>query len=296
MGAIIHSEKRHDPWLMIALVAIVSMGVVMVTSASLSFANGIGLWPGHFALRHGIYLIMGLALFGASTFIPLGTWKKLSVPLLMITVFLLALLLVPGISRRVNGSARWLFLGPISLQVSEFAKLFVIVYMADYFVKHQKAIQTTLSGFFKPLATLGIVSGLLLLEPDFGATVVIVSTVMGMLFLAGVPFKRFLILALPAVLGLVVLSITSPYRMQRLTSFLNPWADQFNSGYQLTQSLIAFGKGGWFGAGLGNSIQKLLYLPFMSYGGCSLMVGLLAVGLLLRIEFELSHPKKRTDL
>lgn len=376
MGAIANRQTSYDPWLFLALVSLIGLGLVMVTSASLSFAEGSGLSAGYFAIRHVIYLAIGCVGFAIATCAPLSLWRKLSVPLLIITIILLTLLLIPGISRQVNGSSRWLFLGPISIQVSEFAKLFMIIYMAQYLVRKHKEVQTELSGFIKPIVTLGLVSGLLLLEPDFGATVVIVSTAMGMLFLGGVPLRRFLVLLLLALGGLGVLSITSPYRMQRLTSFLNPWTDQFNTGYQLTQSLIAFGRGGWFGTGLGNSVQKLLYLPeahndfifavlaeelglvgamtilllfallvwrilalgrqailhgnpfagfvaygiglwfgfqaiinigvnlgvlptkgltlpFMSYGGCSLIVGLLAVGILLRIEFELSHKKQK---
>lgn len=375
MGAIPNRQMTYDPWLLLSIISLIGMGIVMVTSASLSFAAGSGLPAGYFAIRHVIYLAIGLVGFAVTASIPLSVWRKISMPLLVVTMIFLALLLIPGISRQVNGSSRWLFIGPISIQVSEFAKLFVIVFMAQYLVQKHQEVQTELSGFIKPMLTVGLVSGLLLLEPDFGATVVIVSTTMGLLFLGGVPFRRFLVLFLLALGALVVLSITSPYRMQRLTSFLNPWTDQFNSGYQLTQSLIAFGRGGWFGSGLGNSIQKLLYLPephndfifavlaeelglvgamailmlfallvwrilalgrqallhgnpfagylaygiglwfgfqatinigvnmgvlptkgltlpFMSYGGCSLIVGLLAVGLLLRVEFELSHRRQ----
>jgi cell division protein FtsW len=378
VGAISNRQSTYDSWLLLSILSLLGLGLVMVTSASLSFAEGSGLSAGYFAIRHVVYLGIGLVGFALALSCPLAVLKKISVPLLMITVVSLALLLIPGISHPVNGSSRWLFLGPISIQVSEFAKLFVIIFMAQYLVKNHQSIQADITGFLKPMATVGLVSLLLLLEPDFGATVVIVSTAMGMLFLGGVPLRRFLVLFLLALGGLVVLSITSPYRMQRLTSFLNPWTDQFNTGYQLTQSLIAFGRGGWFGMGLGNSVQKLLYLPeahndfifavlaeelglvgaigvlllfgllvwrilalgrqaflfgnpfagflacgiglwfgfqaminigvnvgvlptkgltlpFMSYGGCSLIVGLLAVGLLLRIEFELSHKKTRTS-
>lgn len=376
MGAVANRQTAYDPWLLLSLVSLLGFGLVMVTSASLSFAEGSGLPAGYFAIRHAIYLAIGLVGFAVTTTVPLALWRKLSIPLLIITMALLTLLLIPGISRQVNGSSRWLFLGPVSIQVSEFAKLFVVIYMAQYLVQKHKEVQTELSGFIKPMLTLGLVSALLLLEPDFGATVVIVSTTMGMLFLGGLPIRRFLVSLLPALGALGILSITSPYRMQRLTSFLNPWTDQFNTGYQLTQSLIAFGRGGWFGTGLGNSVQKLLYLPeahndfifavlaeelglvgamvillffgllvwrilalgrqailsghpfagfmaygiglwfgfqaiinigvnlgvlptkgltlpFMSYGGCSLVVGLLAVGILLRIEFELSRKIQR---
>ncbi len=380
MKVIQNSRKTaYDTWFLFAVVSLISIGLVMVTSASLSYAEGGGMPATYFALRHAIYLIVGLLLCFVATIIPVAVWRWLGIPLLIITIGLLALLLVPGISREVNGSVRWLFLGPISIQVSECAKLVLVLYMAGYLIRKHNEVQTEISGFLKPVIILALVSTLLLLEPDFGAVVVIVSTVLGMLFLAGVPFRRFLVLLGLALTSLVVLSIASPYRIQRLTSFLDPWSDQFNTGYQLTQALIAFGRGGWFGVGLGNSVQKLLYLPephtdfiyavlaeelgligalailllftllvsrilalgkqamlmdnkfsgyvaygiglwfglqviinvgvnvgvlptkgltlpFMSYGGSSLMISLLAIGILLRIDFEVFSKKNKKTL
>ncbi len=167
----------------------------------------------------------------------------------------------PGIGRIVNGSRRWLAFGPIGIQVSELTKLIMIFYLAGYLVRQQKSVIQSISGFIKPMIILAIVTFLLLLEPDFGATVIIASTVMAMLFLSGVKLRYYIGLILIVGACLVVLAVSSPYRVARLTAFLNPWADQFNSGYQLTQSLIAFGRGGWFGVGLGDGVQKLFYLP-----------------------------------
>lgn len=254
-------KTLYDPYLVVAAISLLGLGLVMVTSASLSWAEGLGLSMGYFAIRHAIYLGVGLVIGWGVSYVPMQVWRRLGVPLLFLCLGLLTLLLVPGITREVNGSVRWLFLGPISIQVSELAKLVLIIYMAGYLVRHEEEIKTRFSGFLKPILILMIVSGLLLLEPDFGATVVIVSVVMGMLFLGGVPFKQFLALILLVLAVFACLSIASPYRLARLTSFLDPWADQFNSGYQLTQSLIAFGRGGWLGTGLGNGVQKLLYLP-----------------------------------
>jgi cell division protein FtsW len=174
---------------------------------------------------------------------------------------MLLLVLVPGVGKTVNGSTRWLPLGLINLQVSEIVKLFLVIYVAGYLVRHGDAVRKSLWGFMKPMLMVGLAGLLLLLEPDFGATVVIIGTVLVMTFLAGVRFNQFIAFVTVFVAAALLLVLTSPYRMQRLTSFANPWADPFDSGFQLTQSLIAIGTGGWFGTGLGGSVQKLFYLP-----------------------------------
>jgi cell division protein FtsW len=257
------TERRisQDYLLLLSAISLLGLGLIMVTSASLTLAEGLKLPAWHFALRHALSLTVGVIGCVIVTRVPLLFWQSLALPGLLMSIVSLALLLIPGISREVNGSVRWLFLGPISIQVSEFVKLAMIIYMASYLVRREEEVQTRLSGFLKPLIILSLISALLMLEPDFGAAVVIISTAMGMLFLGGVPFRRFLTLFLLAIGTLIILSITSPYRLRRLTTFLDPWSDQFNGGYQLTQSLIAFGRGGFFGTGLGNSVQKLLYLP-----------------------------------
>lgn len=370
MDVLLKRQTSYDSWLLMIVLILVGIGMVMVTSASLAFAESIGKPAWYFAVHHFIYVIVGCLGCAIATFIPLALWRVSSAYWLVTALFLLAVLLIPGVSREINGSVRWLFVGPISIQVSEFVKLILIIYMARYLIQQETALRTEIKIFIKPMALVSVISVLLLLEPDFGASFVMIVIMMGMLFLAGVPFKRFLVLFLLAILALGTLAIAAPYRLQRLTSFLHPWEDQFNSGYQLTQSLIAFGRGGWFGTGLGNSVQKLLYLPephtdfiyaviaeelglagalsilllfallvwrifklgkkamsfgnrfagfiaygvglwiglqaiismgvnigvfptkgltlpFMSYGGSSLIAGLVAVGILFRIEYEL---------
>lgn len=255
-------QKNHyDRWIGRSVFGLVSLGFVMVASTSLPFAESHRLPFSYFVLHQLAHLIVGLLAMIVITYFPIRFWHRTSGLWLLFALVALTLLLVPGVSREINGSIRWLYIGSVSIQVSEFAKLALILYMASYLVRRHQEVQTRLSGFLKPLLVLTTFTGLLLLEPDFGAAVVMIATVMGMLFLGGVPFIRFFGLFVLVLVGLIGLSMASPYRIERLTSFLNPWADQFNSGYQLTQALIAFGRGGWFGVGLGNSIQKLLYLP-----------------------------------
>ena len=251
----------YDKWLITAVVCLLIIGLAMVASSSVMISTKYFNQPFHFVLRQACYLIAGLFLSLIVARVDSKTWHKLSAPLLVVCLIMLLLVLIPGIGRAVNGSRRWLSLGPLGIQVSEMAKLSMILYMAGYLVRQQKNVSESIIGFIKPMVILGLVSFLLLKEPDFGATVVISGTIMAMLFLAGVRLRYYLglLAAMSALLALIAFS--SPYRVARLTAFLDPWADQYNSGYQLTQSLIAFGRGGWFGLGLGESIQKLMYLP-----------------------------------
>lgn len=251
----------YDPILFMSAFILLGLGLVMVASASVSVAEGRKVAPLYYAIRHCMAFGLGTLGLFAVTYLPMRIWSQFALPFLFSCIFLLILVLIPGLSKEVNGSTRWIFLGPVSFQPSEFVKLALIIYMSSFLVRHHKEVQTKLSGFLKPTAILAIVAALLLLEPDFGTAVVLILTVLGMLYLGGVPFTRFLVLFALTISALALLSITSPYRMMRLTAFLNPWADQFNTGYQLTQALIAFGRGGIWGTGLGNSIQKLLYLP-----------------------------------
>lgn len=251
----------YDRYLLLATAGLLALGLLMVASTSIVISQRQFATPFHFFLRHAVYLVMGLALGYGVFRVKLATWQKAGPILLLISLLLLALVLVHGIGREVNGSMRWLGFGPLGLQVSELAKLAVVIYMAGYIVRHEKEIKTQVRGFFKPLVLLSFIALLLLREPDFGATTVIMVTCLGMLFLAGVRLWQFAILLGVVIAALSGLAITSPYRLERLTTFLNPWANPFDSGYQLTQSLIAFGRGGWFGVGLGDSVQKLFYLP-----------------------------------
>jgi cell division protein FtsW len=241
--------------------ALMLIGFIAITSASVEHAAVNYSNPLHHSYRHLIY--MGLALTVASVVyaIPPNFWFVTGWLWLFLGLALLVLVLIPGIGLKVNGSRRWLALGPLTLQASEFAKLFLVIYLAGYLQRREVQVRAQWQGFVKPMAVVFSVTLLLMVEPDFGATVVTVGTAFGMLFLAGVKLGHFLLVVLGSVLALAILLVSEPYRLQRLTAYTDPWADQFNSGYQLTQSLIAFGRGEWAGVGLGNSVQKLFYLP-----------------------------------
>lgn len=251
----------YDKWLICAVFSLLIIGLMMVASSSIMVSTKYYHQPFHFLIRQSCYLFAGLMLSLIVIRTDSSFWEKMSAPLMIVCMVMLLVVLIPGIGRTVNGSRRWLSLGPIGIQVSEMAKLIMIFYLSGYLVRQQKAVSESILGFIKPMVILGIVSVLLLMEPDFGATVVISGTVMAMLFLAGVKLRYYIGLLFVVAGALALLAVSSPYRVARLTAFLDPWADQYNSGYQLTQSLIAFGRGGWFGSGFGESIQKLLYLP-----------------------------------
>ncbi|MDH3526484.1 MAG: putative lipid II flippase FtsW [Gammaproteobacteria bacterium] len=252
---------RLDYWLLGAALALTALGLVMVASASISLAERELGQPFYYAIRQGIYICMG-ALAGVTVYRLQLKWLQQGSLVLLVGGFaLLVAVLIPGVGHEVNGSVRWINTGLFRLQVSEPAKLMILIYLASYLARHCEEVRTHISGFIKPLGLLVLASLLLLLEPDFGATVVLLATAMGMIFIAGVRLLQFSGVLGLAGLTLTGLAVSSPYRMERLTTFLNPWADPFNSGFQLTQSLIAIGRGEWFGVGLGASIQKLFYLP-----------------------------------
>ncbi|WP_165474757.1 putative lipid II flippase FtsW [Legionella nagasakiensis] len=251
----------YDKWLILAVIGLIITGLMMVSSSSVVISTKYYHQPFHFLIRQVSYLFAGVLVAIAIIRTDSSVWEKFSIPILLGCLFLLILVLIPSIGRMVNGSRRWLAFGPIGIQVSELAKVTIIFYLSGYLVRQHQIVNQNVIGFIKPMIILGLFSFLLLLEPDFGATVVICGTVMAMLFLTGVKFRYYIGLMLIVGCCLVTLAVSSPYRLLRLTAFLNPWADQFNTGYQLTQSLIAFGRGGWFGVGLGDSVQKLFYLP-----------------------------------
>lgn len=251
----------YDRWLVLLVVSIVAIGLLMVASASIVISAQQMHQPFYYFYRQVIYLTLGIVLGGIVVQFEIETWEKISGVLLIGTMLGLALVLLPGIGHAVNGSARWIHLGFLNIQVSEIAKFAVIIFLAGYLVRRNEEIRTQFSGFIKPLGILAVLAVLLLREPDFGATAVIVATALGMMFMAGMRLRDFSLLMLLVLVGFSVLAVSAPYRLERLTTFLNPWSNPFASGYQLTQSLIAFGRGGWFGVGLGNSIQKLFYLP-----------------------------------
>ena len=254
-------QATFDHALLVAVLIILGLGLVMVASASISIADRQLGQPFYYLFRQGLYVVLGLGMAAVVTRIPLDVWERISAVLLMVGLLLLIFILLPGVAREINGSTRWLSLGLFNLQPSEFMKLFVIIYLASYLVRRGDEVRTTVWGFLKPMLVLVLAALLLLLEPDMGAAAVIFATALGMMFLAGVRIWHFGVLLLLIAGSVVTLTITSPYRMERVTAFLNPWADPFNSGFQLTQSLIAFGRGEWFGVGLGGSVQKLFYLP-----------------------------------
>ena len=250
-----------DQSLLLSILLLAALGVVMVTSASISIADKQLGDPFFFVKRHICYLGLGLLMLLLVQRIPLRFWEKLSAVWVILALALLLAVFLPGLGRTVNGATRWLDLGVIGLQASEPARLCLLLYLAGYLVRHQEQVQTSFQGFFKPMLILGIGCGLILAQPDFGAATVLLLTALGMLFLAGMRWWRFItVLSLMSAL-FALLAVSSAYRLQRLTGFLDPWADPYNTGFQLTQALIAFGSGGWYGVGLGNSVQKLFYLP-----------------------------------
>lgn len=254
-------SQQYDRHILFAALALLMLGLVMVCSASITMAESKTGQPLYFFIRQLIYALMGLGFAWAVLTIRLFSWQQLAPQLLLFGIILLALVLIPGIGREVNGSARWLPLGPVNLQVAELVKLFAIIYIADYLQRHQGQISTAMAGILAPMVLLGIASFLLLLQPDMGSIVVILSTVVAMLFLGGARISIF-VMMISVLGGLFYLLVTlAPYRLQRLQSFMDPWADPFGSGFQLTQALIAFGRGDWLGVGLGSSMQKLFYLP-----------------------------------
>lgn len=255
------SVGAPDFTLVTTALALLLVGLVAISSASVEYADWHYQNAWYHTQRHLIYLVAAMGVAVAVYFVKPEFWQVTGWVWLFISLALLILVLVPGIGKSVNGSQRWLPLGPFTVQPSEFAKLAVILYLAGYMVRREHEVRYEWQGFLKPMAVLFATTLLLMIEPDFGATVIVVATAFGMLFLAGVKLGHFLLVLCGALAALIVLLVSAPYRIERLIAYTNPWADPFGSGFQLTQSLIAFGRGEWIGVGLGNSIQKLFYLP-----------------------------------
>jgi len=250
-----------DGVLIFIVLCLLCIGLIMVSSASISVADSKTSTPFYYLYRQLIAASIGLFMAIMIFKIRLVYWEKSGMALLALSFAMVVLVLIPGIGKTVNGSTRWIPVGFLNLQVSEVVKLFLMIYVAGYLVRHGEQVRSSLWGFLKPMIMVGLVCLFLLLEPDFGASVVIMMTVLAMTFLAGVRFTQFLAVITLFGSAAALLVISSPYRLQRLTAFVNPWADPFDSGFQLTQSLIAIGSGGLSGVGLGSSVQKLFYLP-----------------------------------
>ncbi|AVJ55128.1 cell division protein FtsW [Idiomarina sp. OT37-5b] len=254
-----HANSLYDRVLLTLSMVLLIFGFIMVTSASLPTAEKLTGNPFHFAIRHTVYVIAGLIVMLVTLAIPTQLWQRHSGKLLLTGLGMLVLVLLVGHS--VNGAQRWIKIGPITIQVAELAKLFFYIYMASYLSRREEEIREATKGFIKPLVLLFIAAVLLLMQPDFGTVAVMSATTIAMLFLAGAKLWQFFGVFLTCVLALILLIIVEPYRMQRMLTFLEPEKDPFGAGYQLMQSLIAFGQGQFSGLGLGNSIQKLQYLP-----------------------------------
>ena len=261
MNGLANKAFPLDPYVAGIASLLLFAGVLLVGSASTEVAARTYGSSLYLLIKHVVYLCISLAVAAGALMVPIRAWQRLDMVLLLVSFVLLIAVLVPGIGHKVNGSTRWISLGFFTVQGSEFVKFFSAVYIAGYLVRRKEEVLTTVSAFVQPLVVLGLMVGLLLMQPDFGASVVIMAAMMGAIFLAGVPFSRFLPLIALVFVVTIVIAQWQPYRLERLTTFSNPWDHKFDSGYQLTQALIAFGRGEWFGLGMGNSIQKLFFLP-----------------------------------
>ena len=255
------TELKLDPILLTIALTLLLGGFVILASASITISDNAAGQPFFYVERQLIAAAIGVVAGLSCLFVPMRVWQSLGPFLLLVGLALMCLVLVPGIGHEVNGARRWVRFGVMNLQVSEPARLCILVYLAGYVVRQQKALRERFVGFLRPMLVLSLCSALLLAEPDFGAAIVLLATALVILFVAGARIRDFLIFFSTALVAMVSLAITSPYRMKRLTGFLDPWADPYDSGFQLTQSLIAIGRGEWFGVGLGDGVQKLFYLP-----------------------------------
>jgi len=250
-----------DAPFMVAALALLATGLVMVASASVAVAEKSTGLPLYYFYKQFSYALLGLLLGALAFAVPMRAWQQSGFWLLAFAFFLLALVLIPGIGIKINSARRWLDFGAFRLQASEPARLALMLYLVGYVVRRRAELQTSFKGLLRPLVPVVLASALLMLEPDFGATALLLLVTFLLLFMAGARLLHLSVLAIVATGGLGLLIWTAAYRLQRLMTFRDPWADMENSGWQLTQSLIAIGRGEWTGVGLGNSVQKLLYLP-----------------------------------
>lgn len=250
-----------DQLLMVSCLSLLSIGFVMVTSASLHLGVKMANDISHYPFKQLIHIIIGLIGSMICIQVPMKTWERLGQSLFIFGLALLLIVLIPGIGIKVNGSIRWLSILGLRIQVSEVVKFISVIYIAGYVTRHSDHVRQSAYGLLKPLMLFSVACVLLLLEPDFGSAVVILIIAMGMMFLGGARLSQFIVLLAFVTALAVMLVIVSPYRMARVLSFTDPWADAKNTGFQLTQALISFGRGEFSGVGLGNGIQKLFYLP-----------------------------------
>ena len=255
------NQLKIDLILLGAGFILLMIGMVMVSSASIAIADDQHGDPFFFLKKQFLAALIGCCVAFIGMFIPIRTWKNLSLPLLLLGIILLIIVFIPDIGRTVNGSTRWISVAGINFQVSEPARLCLLIYVAGYLVRRNRQLRESISGFIPPIIILCIACGLLLFEPDYGASVVLLLSIMPMLFSAGARIRDFTIFVAISMIGMTVIAFLTPERIERLYTFLEPWEYSQQGGFQLTQSLIAFGRGDWFGVGLGNGVQKLFYLP-----------------------------------
>jgi len=255
------TELKLDPVILGLVLVLLLGGFVILASASITISDNATGNPFFYLERQLIAAAIGLAAGLFCLFVPMHVWQTLGPLLLLVGLAMLVVVLVPGVGYEVNGATRWVRVGVMNLQVSEPARLCLLIYLAGYVVRQQKALREQFVGFLRPMLVLSLGCALLLAEPDFGAAIVLLATALVVLFVAGARIRDFILFFSATVFAVVGLTLTSPYRLNRLTGFLDPWADPYNSGFQLTQSLIAIGRGEWFGVGLGDGVQKLFYLP-----------------------------------
>ena len=255
------THLKIDPVMLLIVGTLLLGGFVILASASITVSDNLAGQPFFYVERQLIAALIGIAAAMGCLFIPMQAWQTLSPLMLLVALALLCVVLVPGLGYEVNGATRWVRFGIMNLQVSEPARLCLFIYIAGYVVRQQKALRERFVGFLRPMLVLTAACALLLAQPDFGAAIVLLATVLVVLFVAGARIRDFLLFFSATIVGIAALTLTSAYRMKRLTGFMDPWADPYDSGFQLTQSLIAIGRGEWFGVGLGDSVQKLFYLP-----------------------------------
>lgn len=301
-------QGRYDPGVVLSAIALASLGLVMVASSSISIADSQHIGPFFYLIRHVVFLALGISLACVVARIELARIEKHAVLLLLIGMILLLLVFVPGIGMRINGARRWIHLGISGFQSVEMVKLILIVYLASYLVRHRDSVHASLLGVLKPLGISGLLVVLLLAQPDFGSATLLLAVSLGMIWLGGARLRNLGLLAAMATPALAWAALFEDYRLKRLKSFLDPWADPYNEGFQLTQALIAVGRGEWFGVGLGASVQKLFYLPMahtdfilaviaeeLGFAGILLVLGLFAwlVGSGLRIGLRAMERGQR---